>query len=71
MADTDPGASPDSSKEEMQRFVNATLGLMTGGCEVCAHFDRLYCTVLKKQVRVGTPRCEHFVRRPWTVQQNL
>ena len=67
MADAGRGASPDASREEVQRFVNATLGVMTGGCELCIHSDRLYCTKLKKQVRAGTPRCESFARRPWTV----
>lgn len=52
------------SRKEMQDFVNATLGLMTGGCEICVYSNRLYCEKCKKLVRAGQARCEFFVRRP-------
>ena len=54
----------DDEKKEMQNYVNATLGLMTAGCEVCSHSKGLFCDKLGRQVNLGDPRCEYFERRP-------
>jgi hypothetical protein len=62
-------SSPDfvSDRDEMQMFVNATLGLLTGGCELCqyAHFNNspsLFCEKKRSPINWGSPRCESFVR---------
>ena len=56
--------SSESTKKEIQEFVNASLGLMTGGCGQCAHFQRLYCEKQGRPVEAQDPRCDFFARRP-------
>jgi hypothetical protein len=58
-----------SDRDEMQLFVNATLGLLTGGCELCqyAHFNNspaLFCEKKHSPINWGNARCEQFVRAP-------
>jgi len=57
----------DASRDEIQQFVNASLGMMTGGCEMCefAHHNNspaLFCEKRKSPVNWGGPRCEYFIR---------
>ena len=54
----------EMTQKEIQEFVNSSLGLMTGGCELCEHYDRLFCKKLGRPVKVGEGRCEYFTRRP-------
>jgi hypothetical protein len=58
----------EASVKDIQRFVDTTLGLLTGSCELCIHSHyvgtpSLYCEELNRPVKKGDPRCEHFVRR--------
>jgi len=60
-----PGFGAD--RDDIQTFVNASLGLLTGGCELCqyAHHNNspaLFCERKKSQVNWGGPRCEQFLR---------
>jgi hypothetical protein len=60
-------SSGEASGEDAQRFVNASLGLMMGGCEICAHAHyssppALFCEKRKTPVLWGSPRCELFSR---------
>jgi len=57
----------DVSRDEIQQFVNASLGMMTGGCEMCefAHHNNspaLFCEKKKSPVNWGATRCEYFIR---------
>jgi hypothetical protein len=59
--------SREASGEDIQKLVNASLGLMAGGCEVCmyAHYNNspaLFCERRKTPVNWGSPRCDFFVR---------
>jgi len=61
--------SVEPSRDEVQLFVNASLGLLTGGCELCqfAHLNSspaMFCEKKKTPVNWGSPRCEYFVRNP-------
>jgi hypothetical protein len=63
----------ESAREEIQLFVNNSLGLMTGGCELCAygHYSgspALFCEKKKTPVNWGSPRCEFFIRNPSQAQ---
>jgi len=56
-----------AERDEIQAFVNASLGTLTGGCEVCEFARRnnspaLFCEKKKSPVSWGGPRCEQFVR---------
>ena len=62
---TSPDFVPD--RDEMQLFVNASLGLLTGGCELCqyAHYNNspaLFCEKKHSPINWGDSRCEQFVR---------
>jgi hypothetical protein len=61
----------EASKDEIQRFVNASLGLMTGGCEVCQYSRRMYCEKFRRPINVGDVRCESFARRPAASTESL
>ena len=55
------------SRDEIQEFVNASLGMMTGGCEMCEFARRnnspaLFCEKKKSPVNWGSSRCEYFIR---------
>jgi hypothetical protein len=56
-----------ASRDEIQQFVNASLGMLTGGCEACEFAHRnnspaLFCEKRKSPVNWGAPRCEYFIR---------
>ena len=56
-----------ASRDEIQQFVNASLGMLTGGCEMCEFAHRnnspaLFCERRKAPVNYGAPRCEYFIR---------
>lgn len=56
-----------ASRDEIQQFVNASLGMLTGGCETCEFAHRnnspaLFCEKRKSPVNWGSPRCEYFIR---------
>ena len=56
-----------TSRDEIQQFVNASLGMLTGGCGVCefAHHNNspaLFCERKKSPVNWSAPRCEFFIR---------
>lgn len=56
-----------ASRDEIQEFVNATLGMMTGGCEACEFAHRnnspsLFCEKKNSPVNWGSPSCEYFIR---------
>ena len=56
-----------ADRDEIQEFVEASLGMLTGGCEVCEYAHRnnspaLFCEKKKSPVNWGGPRCEQFVR---------
>ena len=64
---TSPGYGGD--RDQMQLFINETLGLLTGGCELCqyAHFNNspaMFCEKKHTPINWGSPRCENFVRAP-------
>jgi hypothetical protein len=66
----------DVSRDEIQQFVNASLGMMTGGCEVCefAHHNNspaLFCEKNKSPVNWGGPRCQYFIRSSAQTQNIL
>ena len=55
-----------ASRDDIQRFVNASLGMLTGGCEMCEFARRnnspaLFCEKNKSPVNWGAPRCEYFI----------
>jgi hypothetical protein len=56
-----------ATRDEIQDFVNASLGMLTGGCEMCEFAHRnnspaLFCEKRKTPVNWGAPRCEYFIR---------
>jgi len=58
-----------ASRDQIQEFVNASLGMMTGGCEVCEFARRnnspaLFCEKKKSPVNWGSSRCPYFIRGP-------
>lgn len=75
-AEDRPTLGPQEYTEDMQRFVNASLGLLTGGCELCAYArsnnsPALFCEQKKFPVNWGSPRCELFERRSGQAQDPL
>ena len=68
-ADDSSSSTFGADRDDIQMFVNASLGLLTGGCEVCQYAHRnnspaLFCEKKKSPVNWGSPRCEQFVRVP-------
>jgi len=61
--------SSEMTKKEVQDFVNASLGLLTAGCEQCVYSERLFCQKLGRPVKVKDTRCEFFRRRPTAAYQ--
>ena len=60
------------SKEEVQaeleevetmRYIQASIAMLTGGCEVCKNAEGLFCVVHKHPVKSGDTRCADFTRR--------
>jgi len=65
-----------TSRDEIQQFVNASLGMLAGGCGVCefAHCNNspaLFCEKKKSPVNWSSPRCEYFIRGPTQTQDSL
>jgi hypothetical protein len=65
-----------ASRDEIQDFVNASLGMMTGGCKVCEFAHRnnspaMFCEKKKSPVSWGSPRCEYFIRSSIQTQNLL
>jgi len=65
-----------ASRDEIQQFVNASLGMLTGGCEMCEFAHRnnspaLFCEKKKSPVNWGAPRCEYFIRNSVRTQDLL
>ena len=56
--------SSELTKKEIQEFVDASLGLMTGGCEQCVHSQGQFCEKLGQPVKGQDARCDFFTRRP-------
>ena len=54
----------EMTKKDVQEFVDEALGLMTAGCELCVHSQRMYCEKLGRPLKVLESRCEFFSRRP-------
>ena len=57
----------DVSRDDIQEFVNASLGMLTAGCGICEFAHRnnspaLFCEKKKSPVNWGSPRCEYFIR---------
>jgi len=66
-ADDSNSFDADVSRDEIQQFVNASLGMLTGGCEMCEFAHRnnspaLFCEKRKCPVNWGGPRCDYFIR---------
>jgi len=66
----------DVSRDDIQQFVNASLGMLTGGCEACEFAHRnnspaLFCEKRKSTVNWGGPRCEYFIRGSTPTQSLL
>ena len=64
------------SRDEIQRFVSASLGMLTGGCEACEFAHRnnspaLFCEKKKSPVNWGAPRCDHFIHNSKQTQTLL
>ena len=63
----------DVSRDDIQQFVNASLGMLTAGCGICEFAHRnnspaLFCEKMNSPVNWGRPRCEYFIR---SATQNL
>ena len=57
------------SQKDVQKLVDASLGLLTGSCEVCVYSryegaPSLYCDKHARRVNLGDPRCQYFTRKP-------
>ena len=66
----------EASRDEIQDFVNASLGMLTGGCEMCEFAHRnnspaLFCGKKKSPVNWGATRCEYFIRSATQTQSLL
>jgi len=68
------GSEEDSSgesKDRIELLVRRSLGLMTGGCELCVYSVKLFCEKYKKPVKIGDPRCASFSRRQSSLSEDL
>jgi hypothetical protein len=65
------GNSSERTKDEIALLVKRSLGLMTGGCELCVYSVKLFCEKYKKPVKIGDPRCASFSRRPSSLPEGL
>jgi len=48
---------------ESMRYIQASIAMLTGGCEICKHAEGLFCIVHKRPVKTGDSRCTDFARR--------
>ena len=65
-----------ATRDEIQAFVNTSLGMMTGGCDVCEFAHRnnspaLFCEKKKSPVNWGSPRCDYFIGSSSQIQDVL
>jgi len=70
-ADDPNSVESELSRDDIQDFVNASLGMLTGGCSMCSFAHRngspaLFCEKKKTPVNWSSPRCEYFVRAAQT-----
>jgi len=56
--------SSELTQKEIQEFVDASLGLMTGGCEQCVNSQGQFCLKLGRPVKAQDASCDFFTRRP-------
>jgi len=66
-ADDPSSVDSELTRDDIQSFVNASLGMMTGGCSMCEFAHRnnspaLFCEKKKTPVNWSSPRCEYFIR---------
>ena len=61
------GNSDDTASEAKQaadlKYINDTILLLTGGCEICQHSVGPFCQKHKHRIQIGDPRCADFERR--------
>jgi len=65
-----------ASRDDIQQFVNASLGMLTGGCGACefAHHNNspaLFCEKKKSPINWGSPRCDYFIGSSSQIQDVL
>jgi hypothetical protein len=75
-ADDPNSVDSELSRDDIQNFVNASLGMLTGGCAMCefAHHNNspaLFCEKKKSPVNWSSPRCEYFIRSSTQTQNVL
>ncbi len=54
---------PSLSEVETLRAIQASLMLLTAGCEVCQYSTGGFCNKHRRHFSPGDPRCEYFARR--------
>ncbi len=54
---------PEFSEVETLRAIQASLQLLTGGCEICQNATGSFCRKHRRSFSPGEPRCDFFVRR--------
>jgi len=53
----------EASQAEDLRYLEESILLLTGACEICQLATGPYCTKHKRPIKLGDPRCEFFTRR--------
>ncbi len=48
---------------ETLRYLQNSIALLTGGCEICTNANGFYCAKHQHPVKAGDPRCSDFSRR--------
>ena len=56
-------AKSEASLAEDMRYINETILILTGGCEICQYSVGPFCKKHGRPIKPGDPRCEDFVRR--------
>ena len=57
------GIQAELEQVETMRYIQASIDMLTGGCEICKNAEGLFCVVHKHPVKAGDARCDDFVRR--------
>lgn len=57
------GAQAELEEVETMRYIQASIAMLTGGCEVCKNAEGFFCVVHKHPVKAGDTRCADFARR--------
>ncbi len=57
------GPQGELEQFESLRALQASIALLTGGCEICVNARGLYCLKHRHPVKPGDPRCADFSRR--------